>query len=428
MDLKQVKTELYNDKTGIIRRINKLNTPVGAVPLCAVVVTGNPVINDKLETIIDSRYPGLGFDFEDYEKAEIRAIGEFIERYASTVIPKKLLNKGSYTDLTNSNLNAMDPLTITRIRDEDLLKYQKKGLELSKDTEFYWIEGFDELKNISVWVPTDLVYLLPNQHNSFPIRDIISTGLATGPTLLDAKINGLLECIERDAIVIMWQNKISFPKIKLDSIKSDLVKSKIKYMNQQGLDVVILDISTDIPIPVYFCIIKNSSIPYFSVGAGAHFKDEIALESAFKEAITTYNGNVIRSFNSDSTFNMPMDLGSFKDMDEHSDLYSDNDFKDSLIFLEQGEEIDFTAKDNRITTYTELLAHLITLNIDYFTVDLTTRDLKDASLHVVRSITPQLAYLECSLPMLDCSRIKEVPKKLGYKVNNEYNTMPHPFP
>ena len=79
MDLKKVKEELFNEATGIINTINILEHPVGAISLYSVIVKGNPVIDYKLNKIVDCKYTGLGFDFNSYEIAEKKAIGELFD-------------------------------------------------------------------------------------------------------------------------------------------------------------------------------------------------------------------------------------------------------------------------------------------------------------------------------------------------------------
>lgn len=427
MDLKKVKDELFNEVTGIINSISTLEYPVGALSLYSIVVKGNPVVDYKLNKIIDCKYTGLGYDFDSYEIAERKAIGEFIERYASTVSNKKKIS-GTYMELKNSKLNFMNPLTITRVNEKQLLQYGKKGLCLSENTNFYWVEGMDEINGIPTWIPTDIIYLLPNFKNEFPIRDITSTGLATGNSLLKAKIRGLLECIERDAFVIMWLNKISYPRVKLDTILNLNIIKKIKEIKNQGLEIIVVDISNDINIPIYCTFIKNDTYPYLSVGASANFDEESALLGSIREAVTTFNLNVNRSFNLIKKTSTDFNIFEFKSMDDHSSIYADININSELDFLEQGDEINFSANKKRIKDFDELLNCMKLLNLDYYSVDLTTKDLKNTNLFVVRSISPQLAFLELGLPMLNCLRIKNVPKKMKYKRSATLNKIPHPFP
>lgn len=432
MNLNLVRNELYEGETRLINSISKYETPIGTIPLKIMLVTGKPLINNEMEGNLIGKFSGTGVDFLNYEVAEIKAIGEFVERYSSTVISTNLI-EGTYKNIKKTNKNLLNPMTITRISAEDYANKKNKPPKSLEDSNFFWVEGFDELTHEKKWIPTDLVYLHPNITNKYAIREIISTGLATGETLVDAKIRGLLECIERDSIVIMWQNMISYPRLKLNTINNLVFQQKISELADLDLQVTILDISTDLEVPVYFCILKNDDkAPFISVGASANFNEEKAVLNALMEACLTYNVNSLRLLN-DLKFEFSGDIDELKfiHMDDHSSLYADYNLNENLSFLQNGDEIDFISKNKRnkrVKDYNELLNKLKSLNLDYCTVDLTTKDFKSSNLHVVRSIVPQLAFLECNTPHLECSRIKDVPKKLGYKVSNEYNSFPHPFP
>ncbi len=429
MNLNLVRNELYESEARLINSISKYETPVGTIPLKVMLVTGKPLINNEMGVNSIGKFSGTGVDFWNYEVAEIKAIGEFVERYSSTVISQNLI-EGTYENLKKTYKNLLDPMTITRIRNEEYINQKNIPPKSLEDSNFFWVEGFDELTLQKKWIPTDLVYLLPNLTNKYAIREIISTGLAAGETLKDAKIRGLLECIERDSIVIMWQNMIYYPIIKLSTINNLVIQQKIRELEDLDLQVIILDISTDLEVPVYFCILKNDDkAPFISVGASANFSEENAVLNALMEACLAYNVNCFRLMNNIKfEFSGDIDKLKFSNMDDHSSLYADNNLNEKLNFLQNGDEIDFITNDNRTKDYNGLLSKLKSLNLDYCTVDLTTKDIKNSDLHVVRSIVPQLAFLEYNTPHLECSRIKDVPKKLGYKVNNEYNSLPHPFP
>ncbi|MEK4970971.1 YcaO-like family protein [Niallia sp. FSL R7-0648] len=418
MDFEKLNNTIINNKKGLISSVIKMTNIIGSIPLHAYMVHGKPVINDRLEIIVDSRFGGYGYSFNSQDSAMRKAIGEFIERYCSTVINTKVI-KGSYTRLSEL---CLDPVSITRVSKEKNFNYSSK---CNRDTLFYWVEGFNEVNKESTWIPSDLVYLLPSKNNK-SIRDIISTGLATGNTLLQAKSSGLLECIERDAFTIMWQKKLSMPKINLNSIQDEDTKKIIKLIEELDLEIEIIEISNDLKVPTYLSLIKNSAPPFLSVGAKSHFEPLTALKGSLEEAAATFNSNVNKYLNG---FNKDLIVGSFTEMDEHAEYYAFNNFNNEIGFLTNGINIDFNPNISEfINNYDELVNKLKSEGIEVYTVDLTTIDVASVNLYVVRTIVPKLAFLELNIPMNECERLNNVPRKLGYTIDNYNNELPHPFP
>ena len=69
-------------------------------------------------------------------------------------------------------------------------------------------------------------------------------------------------------------------------------------------------------------------------------------------------------------------------------------------------------------------------NINVYFKELTTDDIKDTGIKVVKVIAPSLIDLNKShiYPRLGAKRFFEVPKKLGLEYSDNLTAMPHPFP
>lgn len=422
-----MKEKLVDKRTGIIKSLVREEHIIGTIPMHTTLALRNTVIDDELNIVVPCISTGLGADFFSIEASEKAAIGETIERYSSTVVESEILY-GSYKELL-VNKNVLNPCEVTRISDDQVKKLGLNYLKIDDSTNFRWIKGIDLVEREEIWLPTDLVYLCPFFNNDFPIRDIVSTGLATGSSWEDATSRGLLECIERDAIVIMWQNKLEFPTIDLSSIKNKKILDSIKLINSMNLQVTILDITTDINVPTYFTLIKSNRVPFLSVGASCHFNPLIALYKSINEAAAQYNCSVKKVVNNQlhHNFNSTIDT-----MEAHSDYFALNQIElinEDLSFLFKGKRIDFKEKNsNTINNYSDLINRLDELGIKTYSIDLTTSDIRSVGLHVVRVVAPRLAFLEVSIPLLNCKRIYEVPNKLGYKFSDNLNNMMHPFP
>ncbi|WP_342540146.1 YcaO-like family protein [Heyndrickxia sp. FSL K6-6286] len=427
MDKTLVKKLLVDNRTGIINKVEKLFFLPGSIPLKAYRAQGNFVIReeDNFKTIKRNTYNGLGFSVFSDEKAEISALGEFVERYCSTFVTQEILEKC----ISEEFGNKLDLTQVTTVSEELAKKYNIKKLTIDQDTSFYWVQGMDLHTNESIWIPTDLVYLTTYIKNESPIRDMVSTGTATGNSINDAIIRGLLECIERDAITIMWLNKLSMPIVDNNTINDKEISEVIKRIEDQGLKVTILDISNNINIPSFFTVIESNTSPYISTGASTKFNRTEALMSSIEEAIAIYNLSLLKITNNTIDNFDPTDIKNLNDMDKHSDYYAINDMRSKISFLFAGKKIKWQEDDsNYIHNYEQLITELKKLNIDVYAVDLTTKDIEKTNLYVVKTIVPKFAFLECSIPMDQCNRLKEVPSELGYDVNDELNDLIHPFP
>lgn len=422
-----MKEKLVDRRTGIIKDLVREKHIVGMIPMYMTIAFRNAVRDDELNIVVPVISNGLGADFFSIEKTEKAAIGEIIERYSSTFLESEILY-GSYKDL-KINKNVLNPSDVTRFSDEQVKNLNLNSVKINDDTKFYWTKGIELNERKETWVPTDLVYLTPSFNNKYPIRDIVSTGLATGSSIEDATVRGLLECIERDAVVIMWQNKIPFPIVDLLSIKNKKITDVIKIIKSMNLQITILDITTDINVPTYFTIIKNNRVPYLSVGASCDFNPVTALYKSITEAAALYNLSVKRKVDNQLYHNpdTPID-----NMEAHSDYFALNQIElmnENLSFLFEGKIIDFKEMNPKIiNNYSDLIKRLDELEINTYSIDLTTSDIRSVGLHVVRVVAPRLAFLEISIPLLNCDRIYTVPNKIGYSTPNSLNSVIHPFP
>jgi ribosomal protein S12 methylthiotransferase accessory factor len=105
-----------------------------------------------------------------------------------------------------------------------------------------------------------------------------SSGCAAGQTIDDAALRGLLEIIERDAVAIWWYNRICRPALELTRC-SDRIADLIHHVEACGRRVHVLDISTDLGIPVCVAVSSRGDGTEITIGASAAIDAE---ESAWR--------------------------------------------------------------------------------------------------------------------------------------------------
>ncbi len=135
------------------------------------------------------------------------------------------------------------------------------------------------------YLPTAFCYAQypsENEKDLFSYPD--SNGSAAGNTVYEAALQGLLELIERDAVAIWWYNQIQAPSINQDSIPGVYLQDLLSYYNKIDREVIILELTHDLHIPVYASIsYSKSSKKQILFGFGAHVDAAIALERSMIE-------------------------------------------------------------------------------------------------------------------------------------------------
>lgn len=427
MNLEKVKSELVDSKLGLIKGIKEGLDIQVPIPMHIFTTYRKALLDTSMNEIIRGNLEGLGYDCYSKKSAEIRAIGECIERYCASFSPVERFIEGSFNDLIKNN-RALDPTTITRPFPSQYKEIFGKSYEITKNSKMYWIESLDEIKQVSTYIPVTTAFLnLPAKYKKNTIREPISTGLAAGSTIQMAKEGAVLECIERDSIVITWLNRYSPPIINLDTIADKEIQEQIKMCTKKGFSVYFLDITTDIGVPTYFVVIKNKykKTPFIQFGSKAHYCKIKALKGALLEAMVGINlfARALKLDYVDIT-----DIKNITNIKDHINYYATGNGEDKLDFLLCGELIPFEDSTEEVRDYEQLLLKFKTLEINLFFVDLTTEDVIESNICVYRAVIPELAFLETQLPMLDCKRLKSVPIRMGYYRSNPLNKDPHPFP
>src|SRR3989344_4104345 len=128
-------------------------------------------------------------------------------------------------------------------------------LTLAPDAEYLWVRGYSWTAGKNIWIPAQVVSgkhggkNFSNKDSEPVIVAAITTGLATGPTLEFALLNGALEIIERDALMITWLNQLSPPRIDLDAVQkgSASLAALLESCKRYRLGVEALRMPTDAP-------------------------------------------------------------------------------------------------------------------------------------------------------------------------------------
>jgi YcaO-like protein with predicted kinase domain len=176
------------------------------------------------------------------------------------------LMKGRYEDLKNQSCDLLDP--------------NDMSLEVPYENQpLHWVSGtrVDETGEHPVYVPAQLVFLFCNLDEICLTSGLPSTGLASGNTLEEAKLHGLLEVIERDAERVMPYTRERCFVLEADGPP---VQRILQHGRQAGVQV--LDITSEFGLPCYKAFVQSPNGEIFK-GCAAHLDGKRAMVSALTE-------------------------------------------------------------------------------------------------------------------------------------------------
>ncbi len=353
---------------------------------------------------------GLGVH-ENKSTAMISCLAEALERYCMSYIPKNEIISKRKKELTKEHVfNDFALYTSTQY------KNMGKFLNPNKDKiEWTKIYNIKNKRNYMYW-PASLIYL-PYDINK-AVAETTSTGMAAGFTLDECIESGTLELIERDALMINFMQRLNPPEIDLNTIggiNKELIKNICNEYN-----IKIYKLYTDIDVPVYLSIIyrKEKNKYHYGIGACANLDSDYAINKSLKECLFTY----FYSLNIMS--GRQKNPKKIKTLYEHFLYYQKNNFE-KLLF--SGEVIKYKRE---VVTFDNVIKSLNNNNLNIYYKDLTTDDINDTKIKVIKVIIPTLIDLNKShiYPRLGAKRFFEVPKKLGLEYSDDLTWMPHPFP
>jgi ribosomal protein S12 methylthiotransferase accessory factor len=168
------------------------------------------------------------------------------------------------------------------------------GSHFHPNLRLLWCEGSDILNGENVFVPYEMVHTnyttpLPDGHGCFIAT---SNGLASGNARIEAISHGVCEVIERDATTL-WKcrhdERLDKNRLDLTSVDDVLCQEVLRKLQRAGLSFAVWDITSDIEIATFVCLIvpRDDVAMWHSAvaaGYGCHPAREVALLRALTEA------------------------------------------------------------------------------------------------------------------------------------------------
>jgi YcaO-like protein with predicted kinase domain len=173
-------------------------------------------------------------------------------------------------DVRELNLAARSPLTSNVVLD--------------------WVPGQGLLTGTDTFAPADLIRLDLTSPSGWPqaLFQVTSNGLATGNTVADAVLHGLVEVIERDSVVSYLARPSRERRyVDLATCRDPGALRTLRALWAADCTVQVCDITGRVGLPCYAAVVWSPDVPISCGGYGCHVDRGIAIGRAMAEAAQT---------------------------------------------------------------------------------------------------------------------------------------------
>lgn len=282
------------------------------------------------------------------------------------------------------------------------------------------------LEGTKLSIKADRIYNVLHRINSNKFLPVSSSGVAAHFDPEIAKLNALLEILERDALIVAWrlagQSKLScltqIPDTIILNIKEERWLRQLLYKKQRSL--VLRGVKNQFGIPICLAVsvgydITENIHPLFGSGIAFYWEDSI--KKALNEILQG-----IDNPNFDIQDRLPSTF-----MERPAFWAKDNNSRFLRTFLDSTSDFEHTLN---IDSYEHLLARLVQQTQKIYFANITPPDVKLGGWHVVRAIgedfEPFASGYQHEKPSL--TRINHYLKAAQHPLIAHINTKPFPYP
>jgi ribosomal protein S12 methylthiotransferase accessory factor len=268
---------------------------------------------------------------------------------------------------------------------------------------------------------------------------ITSNGLAGGPTLADAVLSAIYEVVERDAVLIAWQNRLPGRRYDAAAHPDADVRQLAELYRRRGVELALFELPTDHPITVFLAVAFQRGGyggPYATVGMGANLDATAAARAAAMEVgqVRPAFRERCRTQDAARVAELRANPDAVKTLEDHALLYADASMAFAFEFLD-GERRQWQQPWHGGTSaaLSTILDHFRGAGQDVLYVNLTPPDLEPLGLFTVRAILPgfQPIWFGHHERRLGGPRLYELPFRLGLRdapaTYESLNPLPHPI-
>jgi len=436
-DALQASKRLISSRTGIISTVEFEDLASGepSVYLARSTPASNIALNG-METMNQGTAASI-----DPKRALMKAVGESIERYCPAHFKYEDFALAAYSDLDHE---AVHPADFALFSEKQYAEPDFPFSRLTASTPLRWVSAYSLSHDRPVLVPASFVYI---PYRFDPLHETsshnpISTGLACGSNLAPAICKAILEVVERDAFMIMWQNQLPCSRIDLTTVDDPFIQSMLNELEVLPLDCQAYLLPSDIEVPVIMVLLRNTSghLPHTIMGISADLNPQKALILALEEVSLGWVG-MGRYALAEKDYKPAENYQNINTVILHGIAHAvDPALGKSWEFLNSsGQQISIQDIQNRydenmVNNIQHLVDKLNEKDLNVVVKDLTTVDVDEVGFKVVRVVVPGMQPLDVNHARryLGGTRLYEVPCQMGLKshplTEEEINPYPHMFP
>jgi len=371
-------------------------------------------------------------------------LGEAAERYAMFFYDKNEMVFAPYSQIAEDAVSP-DSLRLYSRHQIEALGPNARVRYFDDDLPVRWVWGYSLTEERPRLVPASLVYMNYQFGDDEPvIGRNASSGLAANLTLEEAILTAVLEIVERDAFTICWLSKRPGRKVIVDDEELQSFLRQRFHFDHPKVETLIHDITLDVPIPSLFCVIKRPTElgPTVCVGSTSRLDPKLALRKCFFEAGQgiPYMRYLLTQLDDWEPSPDYMNLTAF---DHHCVFYLKRPdlVPEAFAFLDEAEgtiplsSIRDQSTGSVLGDVQRCVELLRGAGLEVIVVEITTPDLRDVGMRVVRVLIPGMVPLHgvYKFPFLGSKRLAQFPMRGSANHGNghgpqEFNKHPHPFP
>jgi ribosomal protein S12 methylthiotransferase accessory factor len=368
----------------------------------------------------------------DATRARAASLGEALERYSATYVPDGL----PVATAAELGDDAAPPESFALFHE----RQHVPGFPFApfrRSTRLRFVEGFSLSDGGPAFLPAQLVYL--RQDSGEPkIGYSTSNGLACGPTLAEAVLAALLEVVERDAMMLVWTNRLSLPRLTWldDPTLRDIDRRAFAVT---GLEYTAIDASVFFGVPAAVGVVHGAPGDRAALGIGAGCAPTVhdAWRACLAEAFAVHRW--LRGLLADEPA-IPERVEDVRSLEDHTLFHGTSDRADAVAFLEasvderRATDVPDIPGDTPGEVVAEIVRRLDERGVGAYAVDVTSPDVDELGLKVARVVTPQLCALDVdgAAPYRGGERLYRAAFEAGLVeaplAFDDLNPLPHPYP
>lgn len=363
--------------------------------------------------------------------AIVGAIGEAVERYSAAYTPDEILLRYPYSAVAGDAI-APGSVTLYDAKQESgpAAGYHAPG----PDDPIGWVEGWSLTEARAVLVPAFCVYQpYTSPFNEAPVVQMVTTGLACGATVEEAILAGLCEVVERDAAMLLWLQSRRVPKVSLAADLPVGVAEALSRFGPNARHVTLLDATSNIRMPTYVAVWDGP----LSTISGAVFSScaKPGADAAAVGAITELAQCLMwaTSLIEGGTPLPDPQKDDFDKIEQHVLWPLRADARPEWAFALSSERRATFDPDagtpirDVLTTLEQMIERVLAAGLHVIAVNVTSPDIAEAGLHVVRVIIPgaQPLFFGRNLHRIS-ARARDLP--YADRAATGINLHPHPYP